>query len=153
MKKLIAVLTTLVVLASFNPVAAFTSNTHSTNLVAASSQSLSIADASQSGLDTGNNISLSLWVKFTTTPSSGTSMQLAGKLVSVSGGYRIQLGNEGGTLRLRGYYAQSGAADDSYFYTNWTPSTGTWYHVVVTIAAATNAVTIYIDNVSKSVTH
>lgn len=120
---------------------------------AGNSEYLTITDAAQTGLDAGNNISLALWAKFESLPSGGGTMVFADKLVSTVSGYRFQVSEVSGSYRLRGYYAKTGGADDSYFRTNpdVALSTATWYFIVFTIEAAATTGRIYINGIEVAV--
>jgi hypothetical protein len=112
-----------------------------------SSQSLSIADASQRGLDFTTAFTIPLWIKFESLPGTNTDMQWVAKwnagankrayrfgVQNVSGSYFMRLGvSSAGTATVEGSYA-------------WTPTTGTWYHVAVTWNAG--AYVFYINGVN-----
>jgi len=109
----------------------FAQSTSCADLEASSTQSLSIADASQTGLDLTGDFTFEFWVKFESLPSSGAFMWLIGKDDSGQRQYDFRLHNDGGTLKLEVFIFQDGTTYDNVT-ANWTPSTGTWYHVALT---------------------
>ena len=98
-----------------------------------SSQSLSITDASQSGLQFSTAFTLAGWVKFESLPALNTDMQWAAKWATGSPqrSYRFGLQNSSGSyfLRLGVSSAGSSTVEGSLA---WTPTTGTWYFMAVT---------------------
>lgn len=113
-------------------------------LYAADSASLSIT----------GNLTIELWVKFESLPSSGNTMELIPKYDDQSGNqrsWRFFLFNDGGTLKLQFNYSDDGTAQDALA-VNWTPSTGTWYHVAVTLTAASSQARFYVDGVQQGTT-
>jgi hypothetical protein len=122
------------------------------NLVVASSQYLSIADASQTGLDFSTTLSFSLWVKFASLPASNTEYSLITKDdLGSNRQYNFTLYNAGGTpgIYVELFQLTSSIYDEIHY--NWTPSTGVWYHLAFTVNtanAAATEVTFYIDGVN-----
>lgn len=119
---------------------------------AANSEYLEIVDGSQTNLDQAGDMAISCWVNFDSTPSSGNGMVFASKWngTTDNASYRFALFNNGGTLQLE--YANDntndGASNDPKFArVNWTPSTGTWYHVVAVYDASAGEVDFYVDGV------
>jgi Concanavalin A-like lectin/glucanases superfamily len=115
-----------------------------------STQSLTITDASQSGLDITGSMSLSFWMNLETAiPSAGNQYEIASKTAFASGnyGWDLYLLNQGGAQRL--YFAQS-ANGTSFTQPFWSfsPSTSTWYHIVVVQTVGTN-VELYINGTSQ----
>ncbi len=156
MKFIVRKLTVLFLLVSLllptNFAVATITNTHSTSLAAASSHQFTITDGSQSGLEPTLGLSISCWVNAASLPASGSQFRIVYKFSSVTGGYAFQLSNEGGTRKLRYFFAQLAAPDDSYGYTAFTPTTGTWYQVGWRVTALTNTVALNINGTSQSVT-
>jgi hypothetical protein len=125
-----------------------------------SSNYLGITDASQTGLAITPNLSLSVWVKFNTTPGSGGTRHLVGKYTDNSAvtnpGYAIWLANNGGLGGLI-LYLTAGGTDtsghgQSTSYVLWTPTTGIWYHIIATYAAGTQVFTAYINGAAQTLT-
>ena len=123
------------------------------DLAAASSQYLTAADSvslSQTG-----DMTLECWVKFTSTPTSGNLMYILSK-VKVTGdqrSYHFLLINDAGVLKLQAQILQDGTTTTrDTFRWNWTPTTGTWYHLALTITPAYASATtfeVYVDAVSQ----
>ena len=82
---------------------AWTGNTHSISLVAASSQYLSHVDDNL--FDITGNITFECWLKFTSLPTDGNNMCIASKFLSTGNqqSYAFVINNTGGvyTLKLR----------------------------------------------------
>lgn len=120
--------------------------TQSPLLVAASSQEFTAADSAS--LSITSNITIEMWVKFTTTPSSGQQWGFAGIYPGASGtdhAYLTYIQNEGGTLKL--VWNCTNGSTEREVKVNWTPSTGVWYHIAVTVSGGT--VTWYVDGTSQ----
>lgn len=106
-----------------------------------SSQYLSIADASQSGLDFGTGaFSISLWIK---SSQSATGREILEKQWISSGGYyQIAWGNStAGTIKFEG--GSNGAAVFALYTTTATYNDNAWHHLV--LVRSSNTVTAYID--------
>lgn len=117
---------------------------------AGADQFLSIADASQTGLDITGNMSMSVWVKIESAPSATAYTMMskynsAGNNVSFTWDYN----DSAGTKSLRTVMSSDGAAQTSKT-TNFTLNTATWYHVVYVYTAAAGTVDIYVDNVAQT---
>ncbi len=123
-------------------------NTNSLALVAASSQSASITDGAQTGLEiSGGFMTLEMWIKFTTSAAlSGfvTRWDIAGGLFC----YRCEYN---GFSRIRFRIANSVGAQD---YVEWThtPANGAWNHYAFvwnsTLTLATGAMRFYRNGVN-----
>lgn len=127
-------------------------NSHSLDLEAGSSQYASAADSAS--LSITGNLSISFWVKFETTPSSGNTMDLVSKYDDQTAddrSWRFFLFNEGGTLKLQLNISNNGTAQESLAVA-WTPSTATWYYIVLTFTAAASEARFYIDNAQQGTT-
>lgn len=149
MKKLLA---TILLLSSFaSTVFALSSNTHSTDLERGSSQNHSIADASQTGLDFTDAVSVCAWLNVEATgPASGDQYGIVGKFLT--GGdqrsYAFWYANESGTLKL--VWQQSSNGTDpglSFNSRDVTLNTGTFYHVCTTKSGTT--LRFYVDSVKQ----
>lgn len=113
-------------------------------------ESLTITDASQSGLDITGDMSLSFWINLETAiPNANDQYEIASKTAFTSGnyGWDLYLLNVSGAQRI--YFAQSsnGTSFTQPFW-SFSPSTSTWYHIVIVQDVGTN-VTLYIDGVSQ----
>lgn len=113
---------------------------------------LYIDDANQTGLDLASNFTLELWVNFDTLPASGEFYYFIAKWDTTGNqrGYAFGLENSGGTRRLSLLISNDGISDAGGSTANWTPSTGTWYHVAVryNTTGATN-LQFYVDGATQ----
>lgn len=119
-------------IARITPVAqAFTTNTHSTTLAAASSQYWSHTDVA--AFDVTGDLSMSMWVKFTTVPALGDGMFLAGKANIGPNvlSYYFYVDDSLGQKRIH-FVAGSTGGTWSDALVNTTLTTGTWYQLGVT---------------------
>lgn len=131
-----------------------TDSTAAADFESGSSQYLSIADASQTGLDLSGDFTIEFWVKFESLPSDGSSMVLVNKRDADSSpeGYIIQLNNNAGTYSLGALISET--ANDTtrdYVTATVTPSTGVWYHYAIScdISEATaTTFTFYVNGSS-----
>jgi len=120
-------------------------NTHSIDLELSSSQSLSIADASQTGLDITGNISIAAWIRLEQLPSTaGTSFAIASK-------------DDGGIVRS--YLMQINSANDKLEMYCWDAvnnltrfsmdtafvggDVGNWIHIAATVTIASTSAVFY----------
>jgi hypothetical protein len=115
-----------------------------------STESLTITDAAQVGLDITGDMSLSFWMNLETAiPTAGNQFEIASKTSFVSGnyGWDLYLLNNAGTQLI--YFAQS-ANGTSFTQPSWafSPATATWYHIVIVQDVGTN-VTFYLNGVSQ----
>ena len=118
--------------------------THTTDLELSSNQFWSIADATQTGLDITGDISLEAWIKFESLPpSNGTTMGVLTKYGTASNSSWItQLRNDDGQQKVRFYNSSDGSAL-GFADTNWTITTGTWYHLAVVYDASAGSVEVF----------
>lgn len=117
------------------------------DLEAGSSNYFSIADASQTGLDFTGDFSLSCWLKFESLPSS-SQFGILDKWLSTGDqlSYLIDY-NTNGTAGIRVFTSSTGGgAGVAGGQANFTASTATWYHLVVSKSGTTT--TVYIDDSS-----
>lgn len=116
------------------------------DIEAGSTQSFSIADASQTGLDVGtNDFSMSVWFKPESAPS-GTSYTLMAKYDSgdAAVGWTWDYNDNAGTKRLR---AVMGAANTATTI-NQTLDAGTWYHIVYAYDNSAGTIDVYLNGSS-----
>ena len=117
-------------------------NTHATDLEGSSSQSWTILDASQSGLDITGNLSISLWVKLESQPVGGGAYLVSKFVNSGQFAYRF-LYDQGSGL----YFSNSSTgSNNSGGFIAGDLSTATWTHVGVS-KSGTSA-TIYVNGSS-----
>ena len=137
----------LIFLLVASPVFALTSNTHSTDLEADSSQYWSITDAAQTGLDITDSITISLRIK-------GESFNVAqlttflSKYVATQQSYFFDYDNNGSLCFLN----SGNGTTNSQQCVSWTPSTGTWYMVSVTYNPVSEEKKFYINDSQQGVT-
>ena len=117
------------------------------NFQVANSEYLSITDAAQSGLDITGDLSISVWVKFTSTTEVVTFVDKTGGNTAGQRAYFFD------------YYAGSlaflNSADgtaNSQQTVAWSPSTAIWYHVAVTFESSTKAKKFYVDGSQQGTT-
>lgn len=103
-------------------------------------QSLSITDASQSGLDITSDISFSFWWK---PESVGAAEQyMVSKFPAAAGNYSYRLGYDGsGNINLT--ISNDGTSVENLYVSLGTINAGTWYHLVTTWKASTKTATHY----------
>lgn len=120
-------------------------NTHSIDLERSSSQSLSIADASQTGLDfDGTDISIEMWVKLEQLPSTAGGQFIFLSKDNSSFAYRVALD----TAEI---LAWSYSSDGSAVFTDVTTDAaafvggdvGAWVHIAITCDVSTKDAIIY----------
>ncbi len=119
-------------------------NTHAISLNG-SSQYAYITDANQTGLDITGALTIELWIKFESLPSSGNTMYLVNKYIGLTGlrQYGFRFLNDSGTYKLAFRKADAYVNFEEVF-VDWTPSVDTWYHIAVTYNG-TDEVKFYID--------
>jgi len=109
------------------------------------SETLSIADASQTGLDSFTAFSVSTWVKWESLPSSdGTDRHIFGKGVDSQGGYRFTFFSTTDRALIT-YWDTSGneyqEATGNYAATS--SDIGTWVHYVVTVVPSAKDIKLF----------
>lgn len=125
---------------------AYADNTNSVDFERSSSQSLSISDAGQTGLDGSTNMTIEAWVKFESLPTGEDNASIVDKYVSAGNQRSYTFDWNGGNLRFittsDGVTGSGGSIGVS-----WSPSTGTWYHVAVSKTGA--SATFYVNGVQQ----
>lgn len=121
----------------------------------ANSESLSITDAAQTGLDIISDLSFSCWIKIESQPADPDAFSIMYKWDSNQASYGLLYVNESTVKKLRfvGYTTCNGSnisLDKNI--TAFTP--GSWYHVVVTYDASghpsgTGTVEYYVNGISQ----
>ena len=112
------------------------------------SEYLSITDASQAGLDVGSNASFSFWINLESLPSSGQIYTILSKITTVNNeSYVLYFTNSAGTYQLGLQGSEDGTygGAGTYWFTNWTPTSATWYHLVFTLEGTTDKTTWYVN--------
>lgn len=110
---------------------------------ATQSESLSVADASQTGLDFSTALTFSLWFKLESQPG------VQGNFITKS----TQPGQEGyfwgyrtsGTDNIRLFVGSDGAGNGDVLQVDTSLSDATWYHLAVTWDGSTKTAKFYID--------
>lgn len=115
---------------------------------AGNSESLSIVDGSQSGLDITGDMAFSLWLNMESAPGSGSLMGILGKWRDTSNQHSWLLAyyNNGGTLGIRLYNSNDGSTVGSAT-VNYTLTTATWFHVAAVYRASAGALDIYVNGI------
>jgi len=109
---------------------------------------LTITDASQTGLGLSGSLSISCWVKFESTPSSGAGFGIVTKdNLTTASAYFLSVFNSSGTLYLYNQVNRTTSIIVQNF-ASWAPSTGVWYHLVLTFNASTGALICYVNGSS-----
>lgn len=123
---------------------------NSIHLASASSQSLSIADGSQTGLDMSGDFSIQAWINATSFPDAGVCSIVSKDNVSVSRSYAIYTSNDG---KIHGIIFGGGGNGQRSFVTNSSQvSTSTIYHIVVTYSLSGNTFLCYVNGSSVAIT-
>lgn len=135
-------------------------NTHSIDLELSSSQYLSIADASQTGLDLGAggaDFSIEFWVKLETA-QSGTPQSVVSKYLSAGDqrSYDIGLGLAGGKQTVQLTTSSNGTGAGALITQTWNTDddasvnlgTGVWHHIAVTYDTSAGSAILYVDGSS-----
>ena len=117
-------------------------NSHSIDLELSSSQALTITDGDQTGLDLTGDLTFEMWVKFESLVATTVLLSKQDpNIPQIS--YVLKQYVAGNELILQMY---SGSSNEQWKI-NWTPSTGTWYHVAVSYDASAATCKFYIDGV------
>lgn len=130
-------------------------NTYSVDFEQSSSQYLSIADASQTGLDLSGPFTFEAWVNLEQLPSTGGALMLINKITSATGGYRWFL--DAGTFENK-MTVMYWDGSDNYTRVHSTNAIvdsndiGQWVHLAVTVDPSTQSVSMYKNGSSVGVT-
>jgi hypothetical protein len=133
-----------------------TQSARAANLTAASSHYLYAPDSTS--LSYTASMSAEAYVKFTSLPSSGNEMTIASKYRSDNNqrSWAFSLHNNAGTYQLKAGTSTNGTNFETAS-VNWTPSTGTWYHVAMVYDASAPNIKFYVDGTqqgsTQTVTH
>jgi hypothetical protein len=121
---------------------------NSADFESTNSERLEIADASQTGLDISPDISISMWIKPESLPSSGAGYSLCGKYRGAGGArqYVLSYDNSAGTYRFTWRTSSDGTAVNTDTI-DYTMTAGTWYHVALIHDSGT--ATLYINGSSQ----
>lgn len=120
------------------------------NLVAASSQYLSITDANQTGLDFSTIYTLGFWVKLASSPTDGNVMYFVSKEASPNNSYSFFYRNISGVYYIDIRSWNSTNYDQYRFTQTLTP--GEWYFITATCNTGNASATtfeLFINGVSK----
>lgn len=116
----------------------------------ANSEYLSIADASQSGLDITGDMSIAGWVNVDTFDLPDGKYNFVSKWNGTTdhSAYRFGLNDNAGTKQLE--FSNKSSADGTptgvtHARRNWSLSLDTWYHVAAVYTAAAGEVQFYVD--------
>jgi hypothetical protein len=110
-----------------------------------SSQSLSIADGSQTGLDFSTAFTIQAWVKPASQPSNNSNLTIVSKY-QPDNSYLFAYRQESSVFKLYLDVSADGPGiDHDGFKVNQTLSTGVWYHLAVTWDGATKTAKFYVN--------
>ncbi len=127
---------------------ALAADTHSADLEKDSSQYLSIADGSQTGLDLSGSLTLEAWVKLESQPvNGGSEMAIIDKFDGDNNArsYALRYVSVSGTYKLRLHTSSAGNTNTETDVAATLPN-GEWHHVAVSKSGST--ATFYVDGVS-----
>lgn len=116
-----------------------------TDLEASSSQSFSIADASQVGLDLTGSFSASFWINPETISGGANAVFSKFNQVGSTGAYNLSTYTSGVDFRL---FSSGSLTSKQWAYTFLT---GTWYHLCIIYTASSGSALLYINGVSQGV--
>lgn len=118
-------------------------------LVSSSSQSLSISDASQAGLDLSSGFSACGWVKLNSLPQvESQGYYLLSKWqdgVGANDSYELTLINEAGDNKVRTSFSDGNQFDNLSY--SWSPVIGNWYLICSTWDSSTRKVATFVNGV------
>jgi len=118
----------------------------------ANSEYLSIADASQTGLDLTGDRSFQFWVKPETTPSGGAGMAMIYKWGASQQQYGLIYVDVAGTRKIRFIgYNTCGGSNLNHDWTTGDLSTSAFTHVVLTYTVSNSDAELWINNVSQGI--
>lgn len=118
------------------------------NFVSATSQSLSIADASQTGLDFSDVMSLAGWIRFTTIPADTIPVIIKREPASNQRSYSLYTTGTGNTINFDSF--TDGSSVGCSVSVAWTASTLTWYHLGFTKNGT--SIKFYVDGSQQGTT-
>lgn len=115
----------------------------------ANTKYLSIADASQSGLDLTTAFTFSFWINVTK-PTNGVTISFIDKYLGTGNqrSYRLYYYNSSGTYTFYSDLSGDGSGADEYIL-NYTLTDSTWYHIVYVWNGSTKKHTLYINGSSQ----
>ena len=125
-------------------------NTHSIDWELSSSQSASITDASQTGLDITGDITIEGYFNFESLPTSDI-FTIAGKWGDGSNSqaaYLFDYQHDGANAKLR-FLQNDGAGNDTLTKNITAPTTGVWVHLAAAWTASTTTAEFFVDGVSQ----
>lgn len=123
------------------------------NLSRASSQSFSIADGSQTGLDITGDLTMAAWINLASDPFTNESYPIISKgfEANVARAYIFSVQDLSGTNYLYFQSAATGAGGAGLFVT-WSPSTSTWYHVACVYNSSAGEVSFFVNGSQQGAT-
>lgn len=127
-------------------------NTQSLSLVRSNSQYTLITDTAQTGLDVTGDLTVQMWVNFTTLPASAGNYVFASKWNESSGAnersFKFAYYYTGGQYRFRFHTSDNGVNNTGKYDVFHTLPTGVWTHIVAVYTAANGAVEFFVNGVS-----
>ena len=113
------------------------------DLESSSSQYYSLSDASQTGLDPAADFSWCEWVNYESLPTAYQNVYLAKRGPS-NFSYQFGLYDNSGQFEFDAILSSNGTSLTEKTI-NWTPSTGTWYHLCFSYKASTGTGKFYVN--------
>jgi len=110
----------------------------------------SITDASQTGLDITGNLSISFWINFSSYAGATLYMPITKINFATAGASRAYAVEINVTASNKLDFEGGGGSGSVRKGVAWTPSTGTWYHIVVVYTAAAGTVDFYINSTAQT---
>lgn len=153
MKKLLTILSITAVTLFFNGGVAYAAFTSAQSVdmenSASEGQSMTIADASQTGLDFSSDFTIEAWVK---PESAGANMTIVAKKDTNQEQYTFVYRQSGGPLLRLTVNQLCNGTDQDILDKTTTLSNGTWYHVKVTYTLSTKTAEFYVNGTSIGTT-
>ena len=131
----------------------FAASTIACDFESTESDYLYITDANQTGLDFSTTFTLEGWIKPESALANNTWRWFVSKedySAASTRSYLFGMMNSGGTPRLEALVSD-GSGNFDYYYRNWSPTNGTWYHVALTCNTGNASATtfeFFVDGVS-----
>jgi RHS repeat-associated protein len=122
--------------ADLTKISTSTANTHSVDLETSSSQYLSIAPGSQTGLNFSDAMTLAGWVKFESAPSPSGFVGRFNSAAVTNRSYYFRM-QDPNTMQFR-WVIDNASTNGGNMLVSWTPATSTWYHVAITKTGTTS---------------
>ena len=127
-------------------------NTNSLKVIAGSSQTASIADASQTGLDLSGDFTLECWVKVDSTPATEAAIISKYGTAEANQSYQMLYRMIGGSPNLFVQWRKAAGGDYCEGIAYVDLGTTNWHHIAVTVDISVPTVIFYLDGVAVPTT-